>query len=272
MTSQQPQQHRAPSKFRTGQATVELALVISFLALLLVGIADVARIYSEHLAVVHAAGVGARWLTLDPNYKACSGYTAVGTPVIEDLSSSIQAANILTITDSAQGNPVAVRVDITYRHDYLFGLVKGVPSVFTGGATMPGTITTTLGACPTPPQPPPTATPTNTPLPTITPTPACPYNLTVQSYKHNGNFNVVLRITLRNAANQPVAGANIVATIGNPVAETLNGVTDINGFVCFNSANQYPGNSVSGNVSAPDPPCPVSKAFTANNNNAIICP
>src|SRR5436190_7650092 len=260
MISQQPQQHRAPRKSRTGQATVELAIVISFLALLLVGVADVARIYSEHLAVVHAAGVGARWLTLDPNYKACSGYTSFQTPVVEDLTSSVRSANIVAINDWAGLNPAAVRVDITYTHDYLFGLIQGVPSRFTGNATMPGTVLTGTGACPIPP---PSATPTNTPLPptatntplpptwtptatrtrtpvpptstrtpTATPTPVCPYSLSVQSYHVNGNRPVTLRITLTDAQGAPVAGAHIRVTISGPGGETLNGMTDVTGFVC----------------------------------------
>ena len=57
---------------KRGQATVELALGMIFLVLLLVGVADVARIYSEHLAVVDAAGVAARWSTLAPTQKGCT--------------------------------------------------------------------------------------------------------------------------------------------------------------------------------------------------------
>src|SRR5213076_1271577 len=91
-------QQRAVSK--SGQATVELALVGMLLVLLLAGIADVARIFSEHLAVVHAAGVGARWATLDKDYKACSGYTDVRTPVVQDLAQVVPASRILGIVTS----------------------------------------------------------------------------------------------------------------------------------------------------------------------------
>src|SRR4051812_49916631 len=105
-----------------GQATVELAIVFTFLALLLAGIADVARIYSEHLAVVHAAAVGARWATLDKDYKACSGYTDVRTPVVQDLAQAVAPSHIISVVTSTTSNPAAYRVDITYHHDYLFGL------------------------------------------------------------------------------------------------------------------------------------------------------
>src|SRR5438552_10058938 len=48
-----------------GQATIELAIVALFILVpLLIGIADITRAYFEHLAVVDAANVGARWTTL----------------------------------------------------------------------------------------------------------------------------------------------------------------------------------------------------------------
>src|SRR5205085_12300790 len=106
-----------------GQATVELAIIISFLTLVLVGIADVARIYSEHLAVVHAAGVGARWATLDKDYTACRGYTDVRTPVVQDLAQVVPASNIVSIITSTTSNPAGFRVDITYHHEFLFALI-----------------------------------------------------------------------------------------------------------------------------------------------------
>src|SRR4051794_10712008 len=120
-----------------GQATFELAIIITFLAAVLVGIVDVARIYSEHLAVVHAAGVGARWATLDKDYKACSGYTDVRTPVVQDLAQAVPPSHIISVVTSTTSNPAAYRVDVTYHHDFLFGLVKNVSSDFTAGATMP---------------------------------------------------------------------------------------------------------------------------------------
>src|SRR4051812_27099266 len=131
-----------------GQATVELAIIFTFLALLLAGIADVARIYSEHLAVVHAAGVGARWLTLDPDVKSCSGYTTVQEPIVADLGSAVRADHILSIqTPVSIETPVGsnaftvTKVMITYRHDFLFGLVQNVSDSFTGSATWAGSPT-----------------------------------------------------------------------------------------------------------------------------------
>ncbi|MFL5734074.1 MAG: TadE family protein [Chloroflexia bacterium] len=154
-----------------GQATVELALVFTFLALLLVGIADVARIYSEHLAVAHAAGVGARWMTLDPNVKACSGYTDVSQPVIADLNQAVQANHIVSIQTPVASSPYTMTtVRVTYRHDFLFGIIRDIPNTFTGSATMAGAPTDAI-TCASPGFTPlPTYTPSNTPTITDTPT------------------------------------------------------------------------------------------------------
>src|SRR5436190_21933700 len=71
---------------RRGQATIELAIVAIFILIpLLVGIADITRAYFEHLAVVDAANVGARWSTLNSNQQYCTGYGAVATVVAADM-------------------------------------------------------------------------------------------------------------------------------------------------------------------------------------------
>src|SRR4051812_49358051 len=62
-----------PTRYK-GQGTVELAIVALFILVpLLVGIADITRAYFEHLAVVDAANVGARWSTLNSNQQYCTG-------------------------------------------------------------------------------------------------------------------------------------------------------------------------------------------------------
>ena len=177
-----------------GQATVELALVVVFLMLLLVGVADVARIYAGHLAVVNAAGVGARWATLSASQQGCSGYTNVQTAVASQLGGVVATVTVVVLPTPA-ADPRTVSVEVRYTHDFLFGMVNNVPNLLRGGATMPGSYNTTVGTCATvvvPPSPtsviapsatpiPPTATrtplpPTATPIPptatrTLTPTP-----------------------------------------------------------------------------------------------------
>jgi Flp pilus assembly protein TadG len=126
-----------------GQATVELAIIVPFLALLLVGIADVARIYSEQLAVVHAAGVGARWLTLPEDYQPCSRYNNVTEAIVADLNQAVRTDDIVVQTSVVYSPYTVTSVKITYRHDFLFGLIKNVPTTFTGAATWAGGPTTT---------------------------------------------------------------------------------------------------------------------------------
>lgn len=161
---------------KRGQATVELAFALILMSLLLVGVADVARIYSEHLAIVHAAGVGARWATLPSNQQGCSGYTNVPQPVLTALVDAVPTQNILAIsTRVVVTEPRSVRVEVTYRHEFFFGLIGNVPGEFTGGATYPGrfsTPSTCLTVAPSGPTNTPITIITNTPVPaTSTPTP-----------------------------------------------------------------------------------------------------
>jgi hypothetical protein len=135
-------QPRGDLKRKRGQATVELALIVTLLVLLLVGVADVARIYGEQLAVVHAAGVGARWAALTPTQQARSGYADVCDAVRDDLRDDLASGKTLTIV-AVQQSGNRVKVTVTYPHDFLFGLFQPggmfvtLPSSYTTSATMP---------------------------------------------------------------------------------------------------------------------------------------
>ncbi len=66
-----------------GQATIEFALVVPVLALLLVGMVEVARVASLQVATVDAARAGARAASVDPRPVAARqaiGATADGSP------------------------------------------------------------------------------------------------------------------------------------------------------------------------------------------------
>ncbi|MEO8286208.1 MAG: TadE/TadG family type IV pilus assembly protein [Chloroflexota bacterium] len=343
-----PTGSRQPKK-RRGQATVELALAAMFLVLLLVGVADVARIYSEHLSVVHAAGVAARWNTLDPNSKDCSHYPDSRAVVEADLTGILPPANILSVATTSLGtDPSTIKVTVIYRHDFLFGIIQGVPNNFTGAATMPGTVASGPGTCSATPVPPPTATatsiviptstlpptstntpapatptntqsvptltststtipptptstvvaptatntllvpsptPTNTLTPTSTPTSTststvtptstptvCPYTLTVDGYKKAGQNSAIIRITVRDALNNPVNNASVTVVIN--AAQTLVGTTNGSGFVCFSSGSTtYSGNNVDYTVAVAGPPCPVPpRSFTTQKDTPLTCP
>src|SRR5438045_8678814 len=106
---------------RRGQATVELVILALFILIpLLAGIADITRAYFEHLAVVHAANVSARWATLSSSEQYCTGYGSVEQVVADDLRNvPVQIKEVTTaVTESAPGN--IVRVTVAYSHTLLF--------------------------------------------------------------------------------------------------------------------------------------------------------
>src|SRR5687767_14961391 len=100
-----------------GQAAVELALLIPFLLLLIVGVADVARIFSEHLAVVNAAGSAARWSTLEGPNKGCSypsPYSIEADVVRAEVGPAL--ANQVTSVQVTQSGGASTTVQVTYNH------------------------------------------------------------------------------------------------------------------------------------------------------------
>src|SRR5437763_16427912 len=108
---------------RRGQATVELVILAVFILIpLLAGIADITRAYFEHLAVVHAANVSARWATLSSSEQYCTGYGSVEQVVADDLRNvPAQIKEVTTaVTESAPSN--IVRVTVAYSHTLLFAV------------------------------------------------------------------------------------------------------------------------------------------------------
>ncbi len=154
-----------------GQSTVEFALVMVFLLIpLLVGLIDVARVYSEQLAIVNAAKTGARWAVLSPDQQADSGFCTMQDVINADLGPSGIQYVVITPTPTFTATPTpanqtptvmptptatapAVEVIIQYRHQLLLG--AGGTALFIGRATMPGK-RSTPSSCPTStPTPPP---------------------------------------------------------------------------------------------------------------------
>ena len=60
MTPPSHDRGRVPGRHERGQATVELALALPLLCLLLLGVVQIALVVSDQLAVIEAARVGAR--------------------------------------------------------------------------------------------------------------------------------------------------------------------------------------------------------------------
>ena len=149
---------RVPSRKRSsrGQATVEFALTIVFVMVIILGAIEmIMLIYTYNVladaakegvryAIVHGTGVGG------PN---CSGPGDAGVTCTDSSGSNVQSAvtayaamtfhdtSTMTITpsypDSSSAAPSRVRVDVTYPYLPFFGL--GWPSV-TVNATAEGRI------------------------------------------------------------------------------------------------------------------------------------
>lgn len=159
-----------------GQSTIELALVVTLVLVpLLIGVADIARAYYEHLAVAHAANVAARWQTLVDGQRACvrtyTGFNSVTDVARADLSTTMDPSRVLNVVESnvSQSNGSAVQVIITYQHNLLFGMFGNGSLTLKAQSQMPGRDDTTgVYTCPTPftsgNRAQPVPSPTNTPV------------------------------------------------------------------------------------------------------------
>jgi|SwirhisoilCB3_FD_contig_51_4489349_length_601_multi_1_in_0_out_0_1 Flp pilus assembly protein TadG len=136
---------RASRGVRRGSALLELALVLPFLAALLLGVADIARAYGEQVAVAEAAHQGARaWALTNGNAPAVQ--TAIDSAINDpDLRGRITRLNICYDPPNpdcgSDYTPGAVSVRIIYRYNLLFGffddLVGGEQLTLSNSATMP---------------------------------------------------------------------------------------------------------------------------------------
>ncbi len=103
-----------------GVATVEMALMLPFLLLMLIGIIDVARAAFVGIAVANAASAGALWGAQGPTY-------AVQTTVIEAKAAADAQVSGMTITTSSycecsDGSPstcLAADCSASRRMDYI---------------------------------------------------------------------------------------------------------------------------------------------------------
>jgi hypothetical protein len=84
-----------------GQATVELALVLPLVCLLLLAVVQVGVIVHTQLVVVHAAREGARAAAVDPHPAAAELAVVVGAPLDR---------NGLTVLERDLGDRVEVQV------------------------------------------------------------------------------------------------------------------------------------------------------------------
>ena len=101
-----------------GQATVELALVLPLVCLLLLALVQVGLVVHAHLLVVHAAREGARAAAVDPHPSAAHVAVIAGVPLDRD--------RVEVITRETAGDRVEVQVRYRYSTDVpLVGALLG---------------------------------------------------------------------------------------------------------------------------------------------------
>ncbi len=90
-----------------GQASVELALVLPLVMILLLAVAQLGLLVRDQILVVHAAREAAREAAVDP---------AADAPRRAALGSSTLAGDRLTVTSTGRGAPGSrVRVEVAYQ-------------------------------------------------------------------------------------------------------------------------------------------------------------
>jgi Flp pilus assembly protein TadG len=89
-----------------GQATVELALVLPLVCLMLLALVQVGLVVHAHLLVVHAAREGARAAAVDPHPSAAHLAVVAGVPLDRDR---------LDVTTREAGGGL-VQVEVRYRY------------------------------------------------------------------------------------------------------------------------------------------------------------
>ena len=100
-----------------GQSTVELALVLPFVCLVVLAVVQVGLVIHAHLLVVHAAREGARAAAVDEHPMAARIAVVAGTPL---------DAEHVTVTSRDAGERVEVEVQYRYSTDVpLIGSLVG---------------------------------------------------------------------------------------------------------------------------------------------------
>ena len=124
-----------------GQGMIELALILPFILVLVLGVIDLGMGFRTYVTLTNAAREGARWVTVHPTNPngaltriaaeaSRAGLSNTGSP-----AGGIQVQFLPDQTQYTEGQEVTVAI----RHDYplLFGFVTSLPDVpFRAEATM----------------------------------------------------------------------------------------------------------------------------------------
>jgi len=104
----------------TGQAVVELALVVPVLVLLLLGIAEFGRLYGAYLTVEQAAREGAR-------VAALGGSDAQVTQTVDKVASWLDTTKLTVQITPPDGQRLAgqsVKVEVDYRFSFVAPVIS----------------------------------------------------------------------------------------------------------------------------------------------------
>lgn len=188
----------------SGQALVELALILPVLLVLFTAALDLGRLYYGQITINNAAKEGALEAAQEKVISFTTGLACDPTtnrvmcPVINEAKDSLITINPADVALTCSKDPCPAAIDasigdtVTVKVTAQFSLISPTLTVFFGGQSFPISATSTaqigvppspgaaptLGPTPTPtPTPGPTPTPdpaaTPTPVPTPSPTPVC---------------------------------------------------------------------------------------------------
>ena len=108
-------------RLRRGAAAAEMALIVPFLAFILVGTIDFCRLFFTYATITNAARNGALWAS-DPLAPTQSPYTTVQAAALADanqLNPALTASNVTqTSGTDGQGNATAI-VTVKYKFNMI---------------------------------------------------------------------------------------------------------------------------------------------------------
>jgi hypothetical protein len=115
-----------------GQALVELALVLPFLILLLLGLVEVGHGFNSYLTVVSSSRDAARLGAQGANDVALISLVVTETERLDGVVPGSCGETGVCITRSGSGANASVTVRVCYNHD----LIVGVPGLLSGPLKM----------------------------------------------------------------------------------------------------------------------------------------
>lgn len=115
-----------------GQSLTELALLLPFLLLLILGSLDLARVYDSYVSITNAAREGARYASTRPTATAAdvavrvnqelSGTGLTNVTVATPVCTSYWTSATIDCSTAARGDYIAITVSVPFRFITLFAV------------------------------------------------------------------------------------------------------------------------------------------------------